>query len=157
MKIQKKLVIISAMLALLAMLPVAKASEEDQATRITFGTAVQIPGRVLPAGTYWFVLTQNTTSPNVVQIFNSDRSKVLASVLTFNAERSTPGDTAVTFATRGSMQPNLVAWFYPGRTTGHEFVYSNAETTELAQVKHYTVVASNESKHQPQTMAVAGN
>ena len=157
MKTQRKRIIIGAMLAFFAMLPVARAGEQDQATKLTFDTAVQIPGRVLPAGTYWFVLAENTTSPSVVQILDSHRSTVLASVLTFNAERSSPDDTAFTFATRGSMQPNLVTWFYPGRTTGHEFVYSRAEATELAQVKHYTVMASNESKRQPQTMAAAGN
>jgi hypothetical protein len=158
MKTQRKLVILAAMLAFLAVLPVARASEQDQATKLTFDRAIQIPGRVLPAGTYWFVLEETTASPSVVHIFNSDRSSVLASVLTINAERSNPtDDTAITFASRGSMQPeNLVTWFYPGRTSGHQFVYSNAEEAELAQVKQYTVTSS-ESKHQPQTTAAAGN
>lgn len=117
---------------------------------------MQIPGRVLPAGTYWFVLLETNTAPNVVQIYNSDRSTLYATVLTINAERSNPTDnTALTFADRGSMQPEtIVTWFYPGNTSGHEFVYSNRVEQELAQVKHHTVMAAARDKHQVQTTAV---
>jgi hypothetical protein len=55
------------------------------------------------------------------------------------------------------MQPEtIVTWFYPGDTFGHEFVYSNREEQELAQVKHHTVMAAAGEKHQIQT-AVAGD
>jgi hypothetical protein len=158
MNIQKKLMILATMLAFLIMLPVARASEEDQATKLTFTKDVQVPGRVLPAGTYWFVLLETNTAPKIVQIFNSDRSTLYATILTNNAERSKPtGNTALTFADRGSMQPEtIVTWFYPGDTFGHEFVYSNREEQELAQVKHHTVMAAAGEKHQIQT-AVAGD
>jgi hypothetical protein len=158
MNIQKKLTILATMLAFLMMLPVARASEEDQATKLTFNKAVQIPGRVLPAGTYWFVLLETNTAPQIVQIFNSDRSTLYATILTNNAERSkSTDDTALTLADRGSMQPEtIVTWFYPGYTSGHEFVYSNREEKELAQVSHRTVMAAVGEKHQIQT-AVAGD
>ncbi len=43
------------------------------------------------------------------------------------------------------MQPEaIVSWFYPGRTTGHEFVYSKQDQKELATAKQYTVVAGKE-------------
>jgi hypothetical protein len=156
MNIQKKLMILATMLAFLIMLPAARASEEDQATQLTFDKAVQIPGRVLPAGTYWFILVDNNNAPNIVHIFNSDRSMLYATVLTINAERSDPTDnTAITFADRGSMQPEaIVTWFYPGYTSGHEFVFSNREEKELAQVKHHTVMATKLDEHQIQTVAV---
>jgi len=56
MNTQRKLVILATVLAFLTTLPVARASDQDQASKLTFNKAVQIPGRVLPAGTYWFVL-----------------------------------------------------------------------------------------------------
>jgi hypothetical protein len=154
MNIQKKLMIVATMLAFLIMLPAMRASEADQATKLTFDKAVQIPGRVLPAGTYWFVLLDTNNAPKIVQIFNSDRSTLYATILTNNAERSKSTDsTALTFADRGSMQPEtIVTWFYPGYTSGHEFVYSKREEQELAQVKHHTVMPMARDKHQ----AVAG-
>jgi hypothetical protein len=158
MNIQKKLMILATMLAFLVILPVARASEEDQATKLTFSKAVQIPGRVLPAGTYWFILADNNGTRNIVQVFNSDRSTLYATILTNNAERSKSTDnTALTFADRGSMQPEtIMTWFYPGYTSGHEFVYSKREEQELAQLKHHTVMAAAGEKHQIQT-AVAGD
>lgn len=152
---QKKLMILATMLAFLIMLPVARASQGDQATKLTFTKDVQIPGRVLPAGTYWFILAANNAAPNIVQIFNSDRSTLYATILTINVERSNPtSNTALTFADRGSMQPEtIVTWFYPGDTSGHEFVYSNREEHELAQVRHHTVMGATRVKQQIQTTA----
>jgi Protein of unknown function (DUF2911) len=152
---QKKLVGLMTMLAFLILLPVARASEANQATKLTFNQAVQIPGRVLPAGTYWFVLAGANTTGNIVQIFNSDRSMVYATILTNNAERVNPNGTEITLADRGSMQPqSIVTWFYPGYTSGHEFIYSKAEEKELARVKHSTIMAAAPDNRQAQTVAV---
>jgi hypothetical protein len=159
MNTQKKLIVFATMLAFLIMLPVVRASEEDQATELTFNKAVQVPGRVLPAGTYWFVLVETNSAPNVVQIFNSNRSTLYATILTNAAERPEPTkDTAITFADRGSMQPEaLVTWFYPGYKSGHEFVFSNQEEKEIAQVKHHTVMAMAPTKHQAVASLAAGD
>ena len=156
MNTQRKLMILATVLAFLTTLPVARASEQDQATKLTFNKAVQIPGRVLPAGTYWFVLAETNTTPNVVRIFNSDRSTLYATILTVNAARSNPADTTtITFADRGSMQPeNIVTWFYPGFSTGHEFVYSNSEEKELAQLKQHTVIAAEQNQQQKKLTAI---
>ena len=156
MKTQRKLMILATVVAFLTTLPVVRASDEDQATKLTFDKAVQVPGRVLPAGTYWFVLSAANTAPYVVHIFNSDRSALYATILTINVERSDPTDkTAITFADKGSMQPeNLVAWFYPGDSTGHEFVYSNSEEKELAQLKQHTVIVTRQNQHQMKPSAI---
>jgi hypothetical protein len=60
----------------LVMLPVAHADDWDRASKLTFSQSVQIPGRVLPAGTYWFVLADGVGNRNILQVFNSDRSKM---------------------------------------------------------------------------------
>ena len=152
---QKKLMILATMLASLILLPVARASQEDQATKLTFTKAVRIPGRVLPAGTYWFVAVETNTAPKLIEVFNSDRSALYATILTINTERSNPTDNiAITFANRGSMQPEtIVSWFYPGDKLGHEFVYSSQEERELAQIRHHTVMAVASDKQQIQTPA----
>ena len=149
MNTRKKLVVLATMLAFLIMLPVARASEEDQATKLTFAKPVQIPGRVLPAGSYWFILASTDPGSNVVQIFSGDRSTLYATVLTITAERPHPNENiTLTLADRGPRQPDtVVSWFYPGYNLGHEFVYSNQEEQELSQVKHQTVMAKARDKH----------
>ena len=129
-------------LASLIVLPNAHASEFDQATKLTFSQSVQIPGQVLQAGTYWFVVPIR----GVVQIFSQDRSTCYATLLTTTAERLKPSDeTQITFAERGTMQPEaIVTWFYPGRMDGHEFRYPNQDQKEIAQDKQHTVVVGKE-------------
>jgi hypothetical protein len=150
MNTRKAFITLSLVLASLVMLPVAQADEWDQASKLTFSQSVQIPGRVLPAGTYWFILADSIADRNIVQIFNSDRSMLYATILTLNADRPEPADhTALTFAERESMPTNaIVTWFYPGFNSGHEFVYSKSERQELARVKHETVMALAPAKHQ---------
>ena len=78
MKTRKAFITLSLVLASLVMLPAAHADEWDQASRLTFSQSVHIPGRVLPAGTYWFVLADGVSNRNIIQVFNSDRSTLYA-------------------------------------------------------------------------------
>jgi hypothetical protein len=156
MNTKKTFFILGLLLAFVVVQPSARANEHDQATKLTFNQPVQIPGRVLPAGTYWFMLAENPASRNIVQVFNADRSTLYATLFAVGTESLEPtGNTAITFAKREPMQPEtLLSWFYPGRTSGHQFVYSTMEEQELAQVKHYTIVVSAQNKR---PTAVAGD
>jgi len=139
----RKLAAVVFLFAFFAILPVAHADESNQAIKGTFNQPVQIPGHVLPAGTYWFVLPNNADDHFLVRVFNSDETMLIATVITVDALRSHPtGNPAFTFAGRGSEQPQaIVNWFYPGDTTGHEFLYPKQLEKELANEKHDTVVA----------------
>ncbi len=123
-------------------LPNAQASELDQATKLTFSQSVQIPGQVLPAGTYWFVVDPAPGS-HIVRIFSQDQLTVYATLQTISSEHLNPAKgTEITFADRRSMEPEaIVTWFYPGQTIGHEFVYSKQDEKEIAQAKQRTVAA----------------
>ena len=118
----------------------AHADEYDLTTKLTFSQPVQIPGKVLPAGTYLFKLA-NTNDRHIVQVFNSDGIVLYATLMAIPTERREPtGDSVVTFAEQGDGQPEaLVTWFYPGETTGNEFVYSKQVEKQLAQDKQQTV------------------
>ena len=125
----------------------AHADESDQATTITFSQPVQIPGQVLPAGTYFFELADHGAEPNVVQVFNSDRTVLYGTFLTIATERQEPtSDTSLTLAEPESGgTPVLLKWFYPGRDTGNEFVYSRQTEKEIAGDIQHTIVAGQTS------------
>jgi hypothetical protein len=131
------------LLAFLIATPAVRADESDQATKVTFSQPVQIPGRVLPAGTYVFVQPSDANEHYLVHIFNADRTELYATVFTISAERpQATGNTAFTFADRGSAGPEaIVTWFYPGETIGHEFLYPKQVEKELASAKLVTVLA----------------
>jgi hypothetical protein len=147
---------LGSLLALVILLPSARAAQYDQATKLSFSRQVQIPGRVLPAGTYWFVLADSLGSRNTVEIFNSDRSKLYATVFTNTVETPTASnETTITFAERERMEPvTILSWFYPGRSFGHQFVYSDVEKQQLAQAKQRTEMVKAQSKRQT---AMAGD
>jgi hypothetical protein len=133
------------LLAFLMVLPSARADESNQAIEVTFSQPVQIPGRVLPAGTYWFILPQNANEHDQVRIYNSDRTILYRTVLTVNAERLEATDkTAFTLTEHNSDQPQaIVSWFYPGRLDGHEFLYSKQAQKELAKDKQVTIAVGD--------------
>jgi hypothetical protein len=103
----------------------ARADEWNKKTIVTFGDAVEIPGQVLPAGTYVFRLADSASNRHIVQIWNEDASQLLATILTVADYRLDPEDRAMfEFEERPSDSPMaLHSWFYPGDNTGHQFVY----------------------------------
>src|ERR1700738_2612566 len=127
----------------------AHADEWDQATKMTFSESIQIPGQVLPAGTYLLKLANRDSDLNTVQIFSADRTVLYGTFQTIPADRREPtGDTVLAMAKQGSGQPDvLLKWFYPGDDTGHEFVYPREKEKELAQDQHETIVANDHTMH----------
>jgi len=145
MKIHKSYIVLGLIVAFTLIFElVAHADPWDQASTITFSEPIQIPGQVLPAGTYLFKVASGDSDRNTVQIFNADRTVLYATLQTISTERREPtGDTAVTFAEQGAGKPEvLLKWFYPGRDIGNEFLYSKEKEKELAKDSQQTVVAN---------------
>ena len=110
------------------------ADQWDKKTTLTFSQPVEIPGQILPAGTYMFKIANSPSDRHIVEIYNADGSQIIATVLAINDWRIKPtGDTVVKFAERSGDNPEAVkAWFYPGDNFGQEFVYPRKRALELA-------------------------
>jgi hypothetical protein len=144
MKIYKLNTVLGLMIAFVLFYEFAAyADESNEHSKITFSAPIQIPDQVLPAGTYTFQ-QGDSSNLNVIQIFNADHSALLATVQTDSTERMEPADdTTITLAVAEAGHPDLlVKWFYPGRTIGHEFVYSKQQEQELAGAKQETFVGN---------------
>lgn len=115
--------------------PLAHADPWNQATKVNFSEPVEIPGTVLPAGTYWFTLMSDNPENNVVQVWGAHRQHLIATILTIPDSRlHATGKTVIRFEERNSHQPEaLRAWFYPGDNYGHEFVYPESRAREIAK------------------------
>lgn len=144
MKIHKLYIVLGLMIALGVFFELAAhADDTNEFTKITFSAPVQVPGRVLPAGTYIFQQAEPNDDLNFIQIFNADRTTLYATLQTVSAERSeATGDTAITLAEPENGYPVLVKWFYPGRLDGHEFVYRKPQEQEIAHAKQETFVGN---------------
>lgn len=141
----KKAIWVGLMLSLLGLVSVSRVrgDEWNKKTVLTFSQPVEIPGQVLPAGTYVFKLADSLSDRHIVQIFNADESQILATVLVVPDYRLTPTDqTLIRFGEVPAGMPEVIrAWFYPGNTVGHEFVYPRARATQLAKAANAVVPA----------------
>lgn len=103
----------------------ARADSWDKKTTVTFNDAVEIPGQILPAGTYVFKLMNSPSNRHIVQILSEDETQVFATIMAIPIYRFEPPDTTVfEFDERPYDSPQaLRAWFYPGDDCGNEFAY----------------------------------
>ena len=122
-------------------LPQASADEWNNKTIMTFSAPIELPGVVLPAGTYVFKLTDSLSDRNIVQVFNKEENHIYATILAIPDYRMKPTDkTVVTFEERAKGTPEAIrAWFYPGSTYGEEFVYPKPRAVELAKANNQHV------------------
>jgi len=58
-----------------------RADSWDKKTIVTFSNSVEIPGRVLLAGTYVFKLANTASDRHIVQIWNGDETQILATIM----------------------------------------------------------------------------
>ena len=122
----------------------AHADVFDEQTTITFSAPVQIPGQVLPAGTYVFQKADPEGDQDLVRILSADRSIEYGTVQTVPVERrEVTGDTTITLTQPANGDPSvLVNWFYLGMLTGHAFVYPNQQEQAITQDKQDTFVGN---------------
>jgi hypothetical protein len=64
-----------------------KADERDKKTVVSFSEPVEIPGSLLPPGTYVFKLANSDSDRHIVQIFSADERHVYATLLAIPDER----------------------------------------------------------------------
>jgi hypothetical protein len=105
--------------------PAIKADDWDKKTVVTFADSIEIPGQVLPAGTYVFKLANSIADRHIVEVWTGDESQLLATILTIPDYRpDAPNKTVFEYDERPGDSPMaLHAWFFPGDHTGQEFVY----------------------------------
>lgn len=155
MKVKLFLPAVVAILATLS--PVAQADEWNQKTVFQFSGPVEIPGQVLPAGTYVFKLADSSSDRNLVQVFNQDETHLFGTFLAIPDYRLKPaGKPIITFDERPVGSPEAVkAWFYPGENYGHDFVYPKPKAAALAKINKTPVPAMRAELEKNTTMPVS--
>jgi hypothetical protein len=122
--------------ATLAALPVAALAQSprDQRTYFTFSQSVDLPGKTLAAGTYIFRLADSPSNRHIVQVVSEDGKAIQATLMAIPAQRMDPPDEPeIRFMETSAASPSAIqTWWYPGSTTGHEFIYPRRQAEQLA-------------------------
>ena len=100
-----------------------RASGLDSGTAVTFDQPVEIPGKVLAAGTYAFV----QEGPTIVRIWDKDQTHLIATLMTNAAEQQQfEPRQEFEFDTPDASNPKVLkAWFFDSGTLGREFIYQD--------------------------------
>jgi hypothetical protein len=135
----------------------ANADQWDKRTIITVNESIEVPGAVLPAGTYILKLVDSPSDRHIVQVMNEREDHVFATVLAIPNYRMEPrGKTVLTFYEVPAGQPQPVrAWFYPGDNYGQEFVYGKERFTQLSQTNTMTTTPAAAVEETQQTTVAA--
>jgi hypothetical protein len=156
-----KVILLASLGFLGGMVQRATADDWDQRTIFTFSGPVEIPGQVLPAGTYVFKLADSSSDRNIVQVFSKDEKHLYGTFLAIQDARLQPaGKPIITFDETPAGSPEAVrAWFYPGENYGHQFVYPKPKAVALAKANNTPVpsmpaeLAANTTKPAPSVKA----
>jgi len=147
-KMIKKIMVATFCLAVvwLVTAPAVHADDWDKKTRITVNQPFEIPGMILPAGTYIVKIVNLGAVRHVVRIFSEDETKLYATLMGIPDFRpQTTDKTALTFYESEVNRPRaLHNWFYPGYQYGIEFAYPKKQAVEIANAAEEPVIAFNE-------------
>ena len=124
--------------------PAAHADEWTKLTYFTFSAPVEMPGMVLPAGSYKFELADPDSTRRVVRISEKEGGKIQGIFLSIPDQKLEPSDKPIVmFKETPAGAPEAVkAWFYPGETTGYEFVYPHDQALKIAKATHTSVLTA---------------
>jgi hypothetical protein len=129
------LLTIAALLLALSLGTRAKADDWDKKTIVTFDQDVEIPGQVLPAGTYVFKLFRSSADRFTVQVWDGSEFQLMATLITIGDSYPNPsGKAYFVLDTSGADEgypPAVVSWFFAGSDEGRDFIYSGYSTTRM--------------------------
>jgi hypothetical protein len=121
----------------------------NQDTFFTFSQAVELPKTTLPAGTYFFQLMDSTSNRHIVKVMSQDRKQLLATLMAipFYSNDRPSDQPQVRFlempaAASASPTNAIKIWFYPGNTTGHEFIWPRDKAMALARATGQPVLTT---------------
>ena len=123
-------------------LPLTAAAQgpANQDTFFTFSQEVELPGKTLPAGKYFFQLMDSPSNRHIVKVMSEDRKELHATLLAipyYSNARPTDKPEVRFMETpaqaSGAAGTNAIKiWFYPGNSTGHEFIYPRSQAMRIA-------------------------
>ncbi len=128
--------------------PSVRGDEYTKQTFLTFSGPVQLPGLVLPEGTYMFKLADPQSGRSTLQVWDKEGTRLYTTLLTIPDQRLEPSDQPVVmFSERPSGEAQAIrAWFYPGDVIGQEFVYPKNQAMKIAQATRQPVLSFDDDE-----------
>jgi len=135
----------------------------NQDTFFTFSQAVELPKTTLPAGTYFFQLVDSPSNRHIVKVMSQDRKQLFATLMAipYYSNDRPSDEPQVRFletpAANGVAATNAIKiWFYPGNTTGHEFIWPRDKAVQMAKATGEAVLTTKTDEESSELTRVDG-
>ena len=135
----------------------------NQDTYFTFSQAVELPRTTLPAGTYFFQLMDSQSNRHIVKVMSQDRKQLFATLMAipYYSNDRPSDEPQVRFletpAANGVAATNAIKiWFYPGTSTGHEFIWPRDKAVQLAKATGQSVLTTKTEDESSELSRVDG-
>ena len=127
-----------------ALVPALKATEWNKETKITINQPIQVQDSVLSPGSYVIKLLDSSSNRRIVQIFDTDENRLITTVLANPAYRNTPLDKGQFkfYESAAGLPAGLHTWFYPGDSTGFEFLLGRRQVEAQSAQRNTNTVAA---------------
>ena len=135
----------------------------NQDTFFTFSQAFELPKTTLPAGTYFFQLMDSQSNRHIVKVMSQDRKQLFATLMAipYYSNDRPSDEPQVRFletpAANGVAATNAIKiWFYPGTSTGHEFIWPRDKAVQLAKATGVSVLTTKTEDESSQLSRIDG-
>jgi len=143
MSMSRLQVILCAAALATSLAPRTFADDDNKRTDVTINGPVEVPGRVLPAGSYVFKLLDSQSDRNILEIYDKNEQQLITIVMAVpDYKLRTPEKPIISFEERASNSPEAIkAFFYPGDNYGLQFVYPHDQAVKIARRTNQNVLA----------------
>jgi hypothetical protein len=138
---------------------VTRADDSVKQATVTIQSSEQVPGSVLPAGTYVFKQTGMQSGWAIVQIYSKDGSALVTTILAYpNAQVLSNGQNFVVYPVTGSGSvPAMEGIVFAGDSTVQQFAYPEATADQIGAANHLRIPTTGTDDAYPSALPDAAS
>ena len=139
--------------------PAVRADDPAQQATVTIQSPEQVPGSVLPAGTYMFKKTGAQSGWVIVQIYSRDGSALVTTILAYpNAKVASNGQNFVVYPANGSGSiPAMEGIVFTGDSTVQQFAYPKSAADQIGAANHIRIPTTGTDDAYPSALPDAAS
>ena len=139
--------------------PAVRADDPAQQATVTIQSPEQVPGSVLPAGTYMFRKTGAQSGWVIVQIYSKDGSALVTTILAYpNAKVASNGQNFVVYPANGlGSIPAMEGIVFTGDSTVEQFAYPKSAADQIGAANHIRIPTTGTDDAYPSSLPDAAS
>jgi hypothetical protein len=138
---------------------VTRADDSAKQMTVTIQSPEQVPGSVLPAGTYMFKQTGAQSGWAIVQIYSNDGSALVTTILAYsNPKLASNGQNVIVYPANGSGSiPAIEGIVFTGDSTVEQFAYPKTSADQIGLANHIRIPTTGTDDAYPSALPDAAS